>query len=534
MGQGKRSICFALALATLPLAASGCRVNEGDVKRWEQTQRGPYKLVAVITHDKYPLELRTDAAISLIRMPPRGGVRQGIKFLIEKYKDEEGEEREGALNQLSPDVRQQLVDKMVPILIEELKAPPPPRADGRLPPDPTIPFKDASFAMLVHEPPLVSNEETKKQLKGALMKWAQTGFEDRVENGSQQYGLEQMMRALGSESVKTLPGLVSENTARIDRIAGLIKDIGDDQTKLELSKQLVVLAEKYNSQAWIDQQTKIVKEFNAKNAGGQQVSDQQVAAQVDKIQERRLTEEVFPAMKRVAGKPSVEWLIKYASDNAKPASRRKLALAALEGNLDKNNKAELDSLFAIAKNNDVPDEVRDVAFARMDEFPKDQILNKLYSLADTPKWKVRWVAFDHALRTLNVKGLPDFMNRLPKTSAAKFGQAEALGYAQTIRGERVEGDAKTKLDAILPYRDSKDLGPKLVALGYFWGKKDDKKYVQGHQDDREPLPKCDADDKECAWSCDVAKAPGSKETELHEAKTVGDWVKSCMLPNMDK
>lgn len=543
MGQGKRSICFAatlrlrsaswVALAALPVVAAGCRVNEDDVKRWEQTQRGPYKLVAVITHDKYPLELRTEAAMSLIRMPPRGGVRQGIKFLIEKYKDEEGDEREGALNQLAPDMRQQLVDRLVPLLIEELKAPPPARTpEGRLPPDPTIPFKDASFAMLIHEPPLVSNEETKKELKNALMKWAQTGFEDRVENGSQQYGLEQMMRALGPESVKTLPSLVSENTARIDRIAGLIKDIGDDNAKLELSKQLVVLADKYNSADWVAGQTKIVKEFNAKNNAN--ANEQQVAAQVDKIQERRLTEEVFPAMKRVAGKPSVDWLVKYASDNTKPASRRKLALAALEGNLDKNNKEELDKLFAIAKNNDVPDEVRDVAFARMDEFPKEQILNKLYSLADSPKWKVRWVAFDHALRTLNVKQLGDFMNRLPKSSASKFSQAEALGYAATIRGDKFEGDPKAKLDAILPYRDSKDIGPKLVALGYFWGKKDDKKYVQSHADDRDPVPKCDADDKECAWQCDVPKAPGSKETEVHEAKTVGDWVKFCLLPNMDK
>jgi hypothetical protein len=524
-----------VALATLPIMAAGCRVNEGDVKRWEQTQRGPYKLVAVITHDKYPIELRTDAAMSLIRMPPRGGVRQGIKFLIEKYKDEEGEEREGALNQLAPDTRQQLVDKLVPLLAEELKAPPPPRTpEGRLPPDPTIPFKDAGFAMLIHEPSLVSNEETKKQLKTALMKWAQTGFEDRVENGSQQYGLEQMMRALGPESVKVLPGLVNENTSRIDRIAGLIKDIGDDQAKMELSKQLVVLADKYNSPEWIAAQTKIVKDFNAKNSPNQPVNDQQVQAQVDKIQERRLTEEVFPAMKRVAQKPSVDWLIKYAGDNTKPAGRRKLALAALEGNVDKNNKGELDALFAIAKNNDAPDEVRDVAFARMDEFPKDQILNKLYSLADSPKWKVRWVAFDHALKTLNVKQLGDFMARLPKTPAAKFGQAEALGYATTIRGDKFEGDPKAKLDAILPYRDSKDIGPKLVALGYFWGKKDDKKYVQSHTEDKEPVPKCDADDKDCAWGCDVPKAPGSKETELHEAKTVGDWVKTCLLPNMDK
>ena len=81
-------------LAGVGATVSGCRVAETDVKRWESTQRGPFKLVAVVTHDKYSWELRTDAALSLIRMPPRGGVRQGIQFLVDKYKDEEGESRE--------------------------------------------------------------------------------------------------------------------------------------------------------------------------------------------------------------------------------------------------------------------------------------------------------------------------------------------------------------------------------------------------------------------------------------------------------
>ena len=109
--------------------------GENDVKRWETTQRGPYKLVAVVTHDKYSWELRTEAAMSLIRMPPRGGVRQGIAFLVDKYKDEEGETREGALNQLPEEARRQIVDRMAPLLIKELKPPPPARTpEGRLPP----------------------------------------------------------------------------------------------------------------------------------------------------------------------------------------------------------------------------------------------------------------------------------------------------------------------------------------------------------------------------------------------------------------
>jgi hypothetical protein len=523
---------LAAAIGALPIAASGCRVSESDVKRWETTQHGPYKLVAVITHDKYPIELRTEAAMSLIRMPARGGVRQGIKFLVDKFKDEEGDEREGALVQLSEEARQQIVDRMAPLLVEELKPPPPARTpEGRLPPDLTIPYKDASFAMLIHEPPLVSNDKTKTDLRAALMHWAQTGFEDRVENGSQQYGLEQMMRTLGPESVKILPGLVNENTARIDRIASLVKDIGDDATKLDMSKVLVGLADKYNSKEWLDAQTKIVKEHNAKS--NTKADDSQVAAQVDKIQERRLTEEIFPAMKKIAGRPSVEYLIKYAADANKPAERRKLALAALEGNLDKNSKDELDRIFNIAKGNDVPDPVRDGAFRRMGEFPKDWIVPRLFSLNEPPKWKVRWVAFETALTTMNLKQVPEFMTHLPKTAAVKMGMTEPLSYAGVIR-DKMEGEPKAKLDAILPYLNSKELGPKLVALGYFWGgKKADRNHVQPHAEDPALLPKCEKDD-ECLWQCDVPKAGNPKETEPRELKTVGDFVKVCLIPNMDK
>src|SRR5262249_6113881 len=98
LGASLRRACAGLVPALLlswgaaiAVALPGCRVSDSDVKRWEMTQHGPYKLVAVITHDKYPVELRTEAAMSLIRMPARGGVRQGIHFLVDKYRDEDGD-----------------------------------------------------------------------------------------------------------------------------------------------------------------------------------------------------------------------------------------------------------------------------------------------------------------------------------------------------------------------------------------------------------------------------------------------------------
>lgn len=518
-------------LAALSAATSGCRVAESDVKRWETTQRGPYKLVAVVTHDKYSWELRTDAALSLLRMPPRGGVRQGIGYLIDKYKDEEGETREGALNQVPEDVRRQIVDRMAPVLIKELEAAPPPRTpEGRLPADPTIPFKDATFAMLVHEPPLVSNEKTRAELKAALTKWAATGFEDRIENGAQQFGLEQMMRYLGPESVKTLPSIINENASRIDRVASLINDVGDEPTKLKASEALVALANKYNSKEWLDAQTKVVKESNARN--NIKADDNQVAGQVNKIQERNLTEAVFPAMKKVGGRPSIDYLFTYAADSKNDAERRKLALAALEGRVDKNSPNDLERVFAIAKNEENPESVRDVAFQRMGEFPKEQIVPKLYALFEPKKWKTRWVAGETVLKTFSSTAqVRDFLARLPKTPATKMGMTEPLSYAGKIR--QIEGDPKPK-DLLMPYLTSKEFGARMTALGYFWeGKKADRGIVQPFENDPTPLPKCEKED-DCSWSCDVPKAGNPKETEPKELKTVGEYVKFCLVPSMDK
>lgn len=533
-GSFLKPMGLALGLAFgLGLATAGCRVAETDVKRWETTENGPSKLVAVITHEKYDWDLRKEAAMSLVRMPSRGGVRQGIKILTDKFKMDKGEERDGALLQLDEESRKQIVDRMAPELVKQLSEPPPPRTpEGRLPPDPSIPFKDATFALMVHEPPLVTNPATREQLRQALLKWVSTGFEDRIENGSQQFGVEQMMRYLGAESVRGLPALINENTARIDRIATLVGDIGDDAAKQKTAEALVALANKYNSKEWLAAQTTVVKDYNAKN--GVKADDNQVAAQVAKIQERRLTEEVFPALKKIGGRPAVEYLLGYAADTSKPAERRQLALAALEGRIDKNHPQDLDRLFAIAKNDETPDAARDVAFARLGELPKEQILPKLYTLFENPKkWKVRWVAASLALKTMSTKQVPEFMARLPK-GPSKMGMTEPLSYGEIIRKmEPAAGEPKPR-DVIAPYLGSKDLGAKLTALGFFWeGKKADIPAVAPYEKDTAALPKCEKED-ECSWQCDVPKAPGSKETEPRELKTVGDFVKLCLVPSMEK
>ncbi len=527
-----RAILLASVIGTLGATSvlGGCAVSETDVKRWEGTERGPLKLVAVLTHDKYRPELRVEAALSLVRMRPRGGKKVGFTMLFDKYKDDEGVWREGALKQLDEENRKMVVNGMAPTLVKEMESAPPPRTpEGRLPEDLSIPYKDAAFAMLSNEPTLVGDENTRKELSAALIKWVQAGFEDRLENSSQQYSVEQMMRFLGPSSVRTLPALITESANRIDRMCGLINEIGEPETKLKASENLVILAKKLLTPEWNEAQKKVVKEYNEKS--NVKANDAQVGQQIDKMLDRRLTEEVFVAMKKVGGRPAIEFLIQFAGDTKQKEDRRKLALAALEGRMDKSNTKDLEHIFAIARDENTPDSVRDVAFLRLGEYPKEAIVPKLYTLFDQKKWKVRWVAAGMILNNTTAKGVPEFMERMPKTDKAKMGMTEPLSYGQAI-AKMADGKG-----VIATYLQSKTIGPKVVALGSFYeGHKADIGQVQPFENDTALLPngKCEKED-ECDWKVNVPKAGGKPdETEPKELKTVGDLVKFAIIPSMSK
>ncbi|HEX7602308.1 MAG TPA: hypothetical protein VF316_11910, partial [Polyangiaceae bacterium] len=346
---------------------SGCAVSKGDVQRWEGTERGPEKLVAVLTHDKYSLDLRTEAALSLIRMKPRAGKRIGIDMVIH------------ALEGLDEDSRKKIVIGMTPELVKNIEAPPPPKkADGTMDFDMSIPYKDATFGMVSHEPPQVGDEKTKADLTAALTKWAQTDFENRIENSSQAYGVEQMMRFLGPASVKGLPGLMTEASTKIDRLAALVADIGDAEAKQKAAEQLVSLAKTIDAQAWIDKQKPLVDEAN-KRAGNKDVKPDQLAKQLVSFQDQELTK-IFSAMKRVGGRPVVDYCLTYSANKNNSEDRRKASMAALEGRIDKSNNADIDKVFDIAKDEATPDSIRGLAFNRLGELPKEQVVPKLYTL----------------------------------------------------------------------------------------------------------------------------------------------------------
>jgi hypothetical protein len=510
-----RISAFLIASVAFGATMTGCRVNESDVKRWGTTERGPDKLAAVLTHDKYEYSLRIEAGLELLRMKPRSGRRIGISRLVD------------CLAQLSPEERKKIIEGMLPTILSQMKAPPPAAVAGQpAPPDPSFAYKDAAMAMLTYDKAvLVSDEAVRKQLTDALIEWSHHDFEHRLDNSTQMFGMEQMMRTVGAPSLKGLPALINENS-KFDRIASLVAELGDQQTKEATAAKLVDLAKQTGSQAWLDKTKPALEEAN--RASKISPTPEQLQKQLAQYQEEALTK-IFAAIKKVGTRPAIDYCLSVASDKTLNEKRRQAALAAIEGKLDRSNPGDMEKVLALAAADDTPDSVRDLAFQRMGEMPRDQVVNKLYGLFNSHKWKVRWVAAGTVLRMSSTDQLPEFMSRLPGGLATGFAMTEPLSYGGLIDKMTVKG--RTPREAVIPFLKEGSLAARLTALGFFYatGKAADAKLLAPLEADRFPVPK--TDDPEAKWQCEVPKADG-KENETKDIKDVGEFVRFCVLPAM--
>src|ERR1700712_5033424 len=228
----------AITVAAVLTLGQGCRTSEDDVHRWANTAQGPRKLVAVLTHDKYPIDLRIDAAETLVSMKPRGGRRIGIQGT---------DEQEGlvdALAQMAPAPRAVLISKLVPKLQAEMAKPAPVQVVGQpAKPDLSVPYKDAAFAILTHDDgALLPDETLKKSVRSSLAQWCSTNFAERLDDSSQLYGVEQMLRELKADGVRAIPNMMLPGANKLDRMADLVAELGDADSKLRASQKLVDVA----------------------------------------------------------------------------------------------------------------------------------------------------------------------------------------------------------------------------------------------------------------------------------------------------
>ncbi len=520
-GAGLARRGLAIAFPLLLVSAAGCRTTSEDVNRWASTVQGPRKLVAVLTHDKYPMDLRVEAAAALVRMKPRNGRRVGI---------EGSDDQPGlmvSLSQMAPAERSAVISRLVPALEAEVKKPPPVAQGGQVAADPSIPYKDAAFALLKYEGGrLVPDEQLRKRLRDALSGWISVNFAQRFDDSTQMYSVKQMVGDLKSESVKNLPSQMTPGAAKVDAMSELVADYGDPATKLEASQRLVVIARETASEAWIRQKSPGVEAANKQ--AKLTPTPEQFKQQLEQYQEEEMVR-VFTWMKRVGGQPVVEYLLQFAQDAGQGPKKRAAALAALQGHLDRNDGKHADAVLAVAAAQDTPDQVRDVALQRVGEFPRPMVVSRLYGLFDAKTWRVRWVAAELVLRMSDTSQLGEFFEHIGKTHGMAI--TEPLRYG-TLIGE-MKGPTKP-VDAIQPFLGSSRPTPaRLTALGYYYnrGTAADLPKLSHFANDRNKTPTCAEEDKDCEWKCEV-DADGKRETK--DITTVGEFFDLCVKPAMEK
>ncbi len=514
-----RALLLGAAIGVSGTAISGCRTTNDDLERWTTTAQGPRKLVAVLIHEKYPIELRVEAAMALTRMKARGGRKVGLLG----QDDQPG--LLAALESMAPVEREKIVTRMVPKLVEGMRAPPVKAQAGQpVVVDPSYEFKDAAFALLTHaDGALVQSDETRKQLRAALTDWCMVDFSDRMDESSQLFGVEQVLRELGAEGVARLPEQIEPNAKKIDRMADLVAELGDDKAKLEASKRLVDVAKDIASDHWQKQKAPYLDAANKESR--LKPTPEQFQAQLEAYQEEELLR-VFASMKKVGGDPSVDYLLSFAKTDSHE-KRRAAALAALEGNLDKNNAEQVKTILDIASGTDTPDEVRDQALRRVGELPRKLVVDKLYTLFSNENWKIRWVAAELVLKMSDTSHLSEFMSRI--AGLKYMAITEPLRYGALIGEMKGNSEESAKKFAGRDHPTT----VRLTALGYYYdhGIKSQIPQLQKYVDDRSKVPGCKDEAEDCEWKCAVGEG---KSQEIKDIKTLGEFVSYCLKPAMEK
>lgn len=506
------------ALAIL-LCLPACRVTTDEVHGWARKATGPSKLVAVLQHDKYERPLRVEAALTLATMKPRGGRNVGLQG------SEDAQGLLGALEGLEPTARGPIVSSLAEPLARGILAPP---GVGNV--DPSIPYKDAAYALLTHAGgSLVEDEKAKARLEQALVGWTATDFVTRFDNGTQLYGMEQVLRLLGDRGVAPLTPLLVPGFPRLRELSDLIREVGSERTKLDASQRLTRAAQEVESAAWAERTKRLIEQRNRE-------AEIQVSARAFEKQlvvyRTAECEKIFGAMRAVGQKPAADFLLGYAGDARKPAELRALALASLEGHVSRSNPEHARALIGIAASNEATDTLRDLALKRAAELPYDQIAPGLFELFDAGRWKVRWVAASLLLRLSDAAGLERFMNELGRVKSLPM--AEALSYGALL-------DSVSGIDVravVTRYSAQGEPAPvRLSALSHYYGAgtQADVARLRGLTSDPTSVPPCpssegpraDPDAGECAYVCVVTEGDQKVEKEV---RTVGQFVQYCIIP----
>ena len=412
--------CLVLALGLASLA--GCKVSAEDIDYWKRTVKGPGKIVAVILADRYPIELRTRAALALVEME-----RQDVDGVARLQQTIQ------ALQSQDQGTVDAIVRGMVPGLLEMMSGSDEQQDESLGPPPRQTRAKDAAYLLIPH-----ANAEARQELTAAVVGWYAKDFANRSLAGN--YSSEQVVRSLGSPAATQLVEGMNAHMPQqaLVKISELVSQIGDAETKAEAGRRLVAIEREMEGPEfvnWLKDQIKTSLESQ-----GQQASETRVINIAVVNREKFINEGALPAMKHLAAVPVVRNRLLEVASAAPPESmppgakeainlRRQRALMALEGAV---GEPQMTALIDLALDESAPINVRDYAFDRVGDIRSKDAITRLWPLVqssddDELKKRLRWRGGELVLALGGSDVVAEFLSRLP--GGAEYEPEELEGYA---------------------------------------------------------------------------------------------------------
>ncbi|MFW5921126.1 MAG: hypothetical protein ACOCUS_04745 [Polyangiales bacterium] len=412
-----------IAVLALLLVFSGCKVTGEDIEYWKGTIKGPGKIVAVLLSDKYPMELRTQAAMALVEME-----RNDVDGVAELQR---------ALQRIDDKTRLEIVDAMVPKLEALMKGEgSAQQEDDELtgPPPRQVRAKDAAYLLTSH-----ANPQARKKLIDAVVGWYTVDFNGRSLAGH--YSAEQIIRSLGAPAASRLVEALNAQMPQraLVKIAELIGQLGSDETKARAAERLVKIEKEMEGKeflGWLKD-----KIGDSLEEQGRDVEDKRILAVAAVNREKFINEGALPAMKHLGDqKIVVDRLLEIASTEPDEKSakhmteRRKKALQALEGHVSEKH---LEQVLALALGEDNPVPVRDYAFDRVGDIRSKKAIPELWPLVangdnEEDAQRLRWRAGELVLAIGGKEVVSKFLEELPSGQDVEYAAQELEGFARRM------------------------------------------------------------------------------------------------------
>lgn len=429
------------------LALVSCRITDNDVEQWKGTVKGPGRLIAVVLSDRYPETLRLRAGLALVELE-----RQDVDGVAELYR---------AIKHLHGHQQAAFIEALLPGLEERMGITPTGAAnsggDTSFTPLQTR-AKDLAYLLT----PLVAGA-TQQRLTQAVMNWYLIDLNGRSLAGN--YTAEQVVRSLGPVAAAPMVRAISPRlpSASLVRIAKLIRDVGDQDTKAKAAQRLVDVEREMESKGFVDWlAAELRKQYAAQGQKKVDAKKLQEAAELNR--DNFISTGAIPALKPFATFPVVaERLIEIAvarPSAAQSVERRVQALQALETNVQ---ESQVTTLLNLALDPQAPREVRDLAFDRVGETHNKVAVPRLWPLLQqTSDPKLRWRAGELILTLGGANQLDEFLAKLPPAPKGDYSPAELEGYATRI--SQIGPPPLSKMSGALR---SDDWGHRVIALRFF-------------------------------------------------------------------